>query len=102
MVIQCDLKSANILLDCSMRAKVADFGHSKEEVFDDHHPGLKGTSSYTDLVYISTNQFTTKSGIYSFGVIGFELITAIHMHQSLKRYCFQNCVLWFPIEGSKE
>ncbi|KAJ8775123.1 hypothetical protein K2173_020127 [Erythroxylum novogranatense] len=85
-VIHRDLKSANILLDESMRAKVADFGLSKEEVFDDQNSGLKGTYGYIDPVYISTNQFTTKSDIYSFGVIIFELITAIHPHQNLIEY----------------
>ncbi|KAL2504935.1 putative leucine-rich repeat receptor-like serine/threonine-protein kinase [Abeliophyllum distichum] len=85
-VIHRDLKSSNILLDRSMRAKVADFGLSKEEVFDGHNSGLKGTYGYIDPVYISTNEFTTKSDVYSFGVILFELITAIHPHQNLMEY----------------
>ncbi|KAK4747537.1 hypothetical protein SAY87_014123 [Trapa incisa] len=85
-VIHRDLKSANILLDQSMRAKVADFGLSKEEVFDGRNSGLKGTYGYIDPVYISTNKFTMKSDIYSFGVIIFELITAIHPHQNLMEY----------------
>ncbi|KAL0377640.1 UNVERIFIED_CONTAM: Calcium/calmodulin-regulated receptor-like kinase [Sesamum radiatum] len=85
-VIHRDLKSANILLDHSMRAKVADFGLSKEEVFDGHNSGLKGTYGYIDPVYISTNNFTTKSDVYSFGIILFELITAIHPHQNLMEY----------------
>lgn len=85
-VIHRDLKSANILLDHSMRAKVADFGLSKEEVFDGHNSGLKGTYGYIDPVYIATNKFTMKSDIYSFGVILFELITAIHPHQNLMEY----------------
>ncbi|KAA8547868.1 hypothetical protein F0562_004297 [Nyssa sinensis] len=85
-VIHRDLKSANILLDQLMRAKVADFGLSKEEVFDGRNSGLKGTYGYIDPMYISTNSFTTKSDIYSFGIILFELITAIHPHQNLMEY----------------
>ncbi|KAL1322906.1 hypothetical protein HN51_067917 [Arachis hypogaea] len=85
-VIHRDLKSANILLDHSVRAKVADFGLSKEEVFDDHKSGLKGTYGYMDPAYISTSKFTMKSDIYSFGIIIFELITAIHPHQNLMEY----------------
>lgn len=85
-VIHRDLKSANILLDHFMRAKVADFGLSKEEVFDGRNSGLKGTYGYIDPAYISTNKFTMKSDIFSFGVIIFELITAIHPHQNLMEY----------------
>ncbi|KAI9396348.1 hypothetical protein POPTR_004G113400v4 [Populus trichocarpa] len=65
---------------------VADFGLSNEEVFDEHTSGLKGTYGYIDPVYVSTNKFTVKSDIYSFGVIIFELITAIHPHQNLMEY----------------
>ncbi|XP_054802457.1 calcium/calmodulin-regulated receptor-like kinase 2 isoform X2 [Prosopis cineraria] len=85
-VIHRDLKSANILLDHSMRAKVADFGLSKEVIFDGRNSGLKGTYGYMDPAYISTNKFTMKSDIYSFGIIIFELITAIHPHQNLMEY----------------
>ncbi|KAJ0726922.1 putative protein kinase RLK-Pelle-LRR-I-2 family [Helianthus annuus] len=86
-VIHRDLKSANILLDHLMRAKVADFGLSKEEeVYDDKKSCVKGTYGYIDPVYASTNKFTKKSDIYSFGIILFELITAIHPHQNLMEY----------------
>ncbi|KAL3624095.1 Calcium/calmodulin-regulated receptor-like kinase 2 [Castilleja foliolosa] len=85
-VVHRDLKSANILLDNSMRAKVADFGLSKEQVFDGHSSGLKGTYGYIDPVYISSNNYTAKSDVYSFGIILFELITAIHPHQNLMEY----------------
>ncbi|CAH8271209.1 unnamed protein product [Arabidopsis lyrata] len=85
-VIHRDLKSANILLDHFMRAKVADFGLSKEMVLDRMTSGLKGTHGYMDPTYISTNKYTMKSDIYSFGVIILELITAIHPQQNLMEY----------------
>lgn len=85
-VIHRDLKSANILLDRTMRAKVADFGLSKEQSFDGRNSSLKGTYGYIDPSYISTNKFTTKSDIFSFGVILFELITAINPQQNLMEY----------------
>ena len=66
--------------------KVADFGLSKEEVFDGRNSGLKGTYGYIDPVYMSTNKLTTKSDIYSFGIIIFELITTIHPEQNLMEY----------------
>ncbi|KAK6913408.1 Protein kinase domain [Dillenia turbinata] len=85
-VVHRDLKSANILLDHSMRAKIADFGLSKEEVCDGRNSDLKGTYGYIDPEYMSTKKFTMKSDIYSFGIIMFELITAIHPHQNLMDY----------------
>ncbi|KAI7727718.1 hypothetical protein M8C21_008352 [Ambrosia artemisiifolia] len=54
-VIHRDLKSANILLDGLMRAKVADFGLSKEEVFDGRNSGLKGTYGYIDPAAMSSD-----------------------------------------------
>ncbi|KAL4185673.1 hypothetical protein AMTRI_Chr10g231880 [Amborella trichopoda] len=85
-VIHRDIKSANILLNSSMRAKVADFGLSKEEVYDGRNSGLKGTYGYMDPDYMSTSTFTKKSDVYSFGIIMFELITAINPQQGLMDY----------------
>ncbi|KAJ6808192.1 calcium/calmodulin-regulated receptor-like kinase 2 isoform X2 [Iris pallida] len=85
-VIHRDLKSSNILLDKSMSAKVADFGLSKEEVFDGRKSTLKGTYGYMDPDYVSTNKYTKKSDVYSFGIILFELITAINPQQGLMDY----------------
>ena len=39
-----------------------------------------------DPAYMSTNKLTMKSDIYSFGIIIFELITAIHPQQNLMEY----------------
>ncbi|KAH1156445.1 hypothetical protein AAZX31_18G256200 [Glycine max] len=98
-VVHRDLKSANILLDHSMRAKVSDFGLSKEEVFDGRNSGLKGTYGYMDPAYISSSKFTVKSDIYSFGIIIFELITAIHPHQNLMEYIHLAAMDYDGVDG---
>eukprot|EP01018_Ginkgo_biloba_P014608 Gb_28561 [translate_table: standard] len=85
-VVHRDIKSANILLDHSMRARVADFGLSKEENFDGHVSDIRGTYGYLDPEYISTKTFTKKSDVYSFGILLFELITGRNPQQGLMEY----------------
>ncbi|KAM5585781.1 calcium/calmodulin-regulated receptor-like kinase 1 [Rosa sericea] len=85
-VIHRDIKSNNILLDESMRARVADFGLSREEMVDKHAANIRGTFGYLDPEYISTRNFTKKSDVYSFGVLLFELIAGRNPQQGLMEY----------------
>ena len=78
--------------------QVADFGLSKEEVYDGRKSGLKGTYGYMDPDYMSTNKLTKKSDVYSFGIILFELITAINPQQGLMDYI--NLVSHFNVTRS--
>ncbi|XP_047341503.1 calcium/calmodulin-regulated receptor-like kinase 1 [Impatiens glandulifera] len=85
-VIHRDIKSSNILLDESMRARVADFGLSREEMVNKNVTNIRGTFGYLDPEYISTRSFTKKSDVYSFGVLLFELIAGRNPQQGLIEY----------------
>ncbi|RID60060.1 hypothetical protein BRARA_F03242 [Brassica rapa] len=77
-VIYRDLKTANILLDHGYKAKLSDFGLAKFGPSGDmSHVSTRvmGTHGYCAPEYASTGKLTTKSDIYSFGVVMLELIT---------------------------
>ncbi|RWR93505.1 Protein kinase domain-containing protein [Cinnamomum micranthum f. kanehirae] len=73
-VVHRDIKSSNILLNSSMRARVTGFGVSRKETLRPHSYKVKGSFGYVDPEYILTRIYTTKSDVFSFGVLLFELI----------------------------
>ncbi|KAJ7946857.1 Protein kinase family protein [Quillaja saponaria] len=85
-VVHHDIKSSNILLDPSMRARVADFGLSRQEMIKPCLSNVRGTFGYLDPEYMSTRTFSKKSDVYSFGVLLFELITGRNPQQGLMEY----------------
>lgn len=76
-VLHRDLKSENLLLDEDMCVKVADFGISCLESQCGSAKGFTGTYRWMAPEMIKEKHHTKKVDVYSFGIVLWELLTAL-------------------------
>ncbi|MCO5596079.1 hypothetical protein L7F22_050137 [Adiantum nelumboides] len=74
-VVHRDVKSNNILLDCNLEARVADFGVAKLVETNESMSMIAGSYGYIAPEYAYTLKVDEKTDIYSFGVVLLELLT---------------------------
>ncbi|CAH9072332.1 unnamed protein product [Cuscuta epithymum] len=99
-ILHCDVKSTNVLLDENLRAKISDFGMAKQ-LHNDGMPScsssptrMQGTFGYFAPEYAIIGRASTKSDVFSFGVVLLELITGRQPIQKSLNKGEESLVIW--------
>lgn len=96
-IIYRDFKTSNILLDGDYMPKLSDFGLAKDgPQGDKSHVSTRvmGTYGYAAPEYVMTGHLSSKSDIYSFGVVLLELLTGKRSMDKTRPSGEQNLAAW--------
>ncbi|KAJ8565514.1 hypothetical protein K7X08_008090 [Anisodus acutangulus] len=77
-VIHRDIKSANVLIDRNFNARLGDFGLALRCHLDDFRlrsTPPAGTMGYLDPCYVTPDNLSTKTDVFSFGILLLEIIS---------------------------